>query len=574
MAGRQQLSDKARRLLVARRKGLSDAAEQWRPTWAQVQKYIVPWMGRSLSSQTETEWNSGQERPWDIYNECAGDSLEILAAGLMSGLSSPSRPWKRIQVRGDPELSNWYPVRQWLDNVNSLMDAVFASSNVYLCLHTIYRELASFHTAAMGAFEDFDTVLHCRPYTCGEYWLATDGRGRVNTFWRECYMTVGEVVSEFGLDNVSEATRRFYEHGDLEQRVPVTWVVEPNDGRYDVKLPKEFAWRSLHYEWAFPASSDASKGAGPSNVLRIGGYRTMPVMTPRWDVTSNDVYGTGPCFTHLPSIRLLQEVEKTGLKALKRVVQPPLKGFGISKDEIDTSDDGFTEVDNPEAALMPLMQVNLDIQANEQRIQRLEQGIRRGMFTDLFMMISNTPVRSEKDTAAEIAAKQQEKMTVLGPMIERVHPELLDRLIRRTFNIMVDHGMIPDPPQEIQSGLLEVQYVSILAQAMKMAGLASLERFTAFVGQVGTAQPEAMDSVDVDQLINEYHAEIGAPERVLRSPEAIQALRQARAQQMQAQQAAEQAVQLTKATKQLAQSPMGAESVLDGIIATAGGAGP
>ena len=571
------LDQAAREQLNMRRTGLWNAAEYWRPTWQDIQRYIVPWMGRSLGGQSSVEWNNGRERGWDIYNETASDSIEVLAAGMMGGLSSPSRPWKILQVRGDPELSSFYPVRMWLDDLNLRMDSVFNSSNVYLGLHTTYKELSSFATAAMGTFEDDITTIHTRPYTCGEFWLATDGRGRVNTFWRECFMTVGEIVQEFGIEDVSELTRVQFEKGNLEMRVPVTWVVEQNDNRYQLAAARRYPWRSIHYEWAVPATTGGLNGTnnqqGPQHVLRVGGFRDFPVMTPRWDITSNDVYGTGPCFTHLPAIRQLQEMEKTGLKALKRMVMPPTKGFGITKDDIDMSEDGFTEVDNPEAQITPLFTVNYNEQANEAKIQRLEMSIRKGLFADLFMMISNTPIRSEKETAAAIAAKQQEKMMVLGPMIERVHPELLDKLIRRTYGIMLDRGMIPPPPKEIQGRMLEVQYVSMLAQAMKMAGLASLERFTSYVGAVAQYDQSVLDKVDADKLIEEYHYEIGAPERVLRPPELVAQVRLQRQQAQARQQQTEQALTMAKAAKQAGNTPVGqGGTALDEIINAARGA--
>ena len=566
----QEIDEKARTQLVRRRQGLWQDAEQWRATWAQVQRYIVPWMGRSLSGQTDYEWNQGRERPWWIYNECAGDSLEIEAAGLMSGLSSPSRPWKRIQLQGDPKRSNTYNVRLWLDQVNDTMDAIFAGSNVYLALHTIYRELCAFNTGAMAVLADDRTVLHCRPYTCGEYWLATDGRGRVNTFWREFYPTVGEIVNEYGREAVSEATKKLWDEGGLEKRIPVTWVVEANDDRYELKAAKNFPWRSVHYEWNNPQSSDAK--SGPHTVLNVSGFKTMPIMAPRWDLTSNDVYGWGPSFTHLSSVRLLQEVEKADLKARQILADPPTKGT-IPAEQIDRTPGGHTQVEDTTADVITnLLDVRYDLQATEAKIQRLEQSIRRGFFTDLFMMISNTPVRSEKVTAAEIAAKQQEKMTVLGPMIERVHPELLDKLIRRTYSIMLDQKLVPSPPKEIHGALLEVEYTSILAQAMKMSGLATIERYVGFVGQVAQFKPDALDKVDEDALLDTYLDDIGAPQRINAPPDVVQARRAARAKQAQKEQTTAQAVELSKAAKQLATSPMGTQSVLDGLLNSARGA--
>jgi hypothetical protein len=53
-------------------------------------------------------------------------------------------------------------------------------------------------------------------------------------------------------------------------------------------------------------------------------------------------------------------------------------------------------------------------------------------------------------TATEVAERHQEKLMVLGPVLQRLNSELLDKIIEITFHIMLDNGLIPEPPQSIQ----------------------------------------------------------------------------------------------------------------------------
>ena len=52
----------------------------------------------------------------------------------MGGLTSPSRPWFRLAV-ADEALNSVHAVKVWLSEVERLMLAVFARSNVYGALH-------------------------------------------------------------------------------------------------------------------------------------------------------------------------------------------------------------------------------------------------------------------------------------------------------------------------------------------------------------------------------------------------------------------------------------------------------
>ena len=65
---------------------------------------------------------------------------------------------------------------------------------------------------------------------------------------------------------------------------------------------------------------------------------------------------------------------------------------------------------------------------------------------------------------------------MLGLVLERLHDELLQPLVARVFRIMVHNGLIPPPPRGLDSNGLQVEFISILAQAQKAAATAGIER--------------------------------------------------------------------------------------------------
>ena len=138
---------------------------------------------------------------------------------------------------------------------------------------------------------------------------------------------------------------------------------------------------------------------------------------------------------------------------------------------------------------------------------------------------------SREMTATEVAQKQEEKMVVLGPVLDRIVHEMLNPIIARVFAIMDRRGLIPPPPEVIVGRSIEIEYISVLAQAQKMVGLSGLERFTQYAGGVAQLSPEAMDRFNPEEAVFAYGKMIGVPGTVIRTTEQVAALRQQRAEE-------------------------------------------
>ena len=98
-------------------------------------------------------------------------------------------------------------------------------------------------------------------------------------------------------------------------------------------------------------------------------------------------------------------------------------------------------------------------------------------------MITGMPTTA-RATATEIAERHEEKMLMLGPVLERLNAEMNDRLIAMTFDRMVQVGMLPPVPQELQGIDLNVEFVSILAQAQRAVATNAVDRFTQNLGML------------------------------------------------------------------------------------------
>ena len=192
-----------------------------------------------------------------------------------------------------------------------------------------------------------------------------------------------------------------------------------------------------------------------------------------------------------------------------------------------------------------------DLAAMEKRQMVVEERIKRSFYEDLFLMISQSDRR--QITAEEIMRKQEEKLLMIGPVLERLHSELLDPLIDRTYNILNDAGVLPVPPRELQDTELEVEYVSVLAQAQRMVSVSGLERVAGFASNLANLWPEARHKVNATEMVDDYADAIGVNPKTIRSDQDVEAIRKQEQQAALREQQAEgmaQAAEMAKTASQ------------------------
>ena len=126
--------------------------------------------------------------------------------------------------------------------------------------------------------------------------------------------------------------------------------------------------------------------------------------------------------------------------------------------------------------------------------------------------------------------------------------------------------LLPPPPKELQGLDLSVEYISVMAQAMKLTGITGIERFMAFAGNLAQAKPEVLDKVNFDQALDEYANMVGTPPSMVHDDDTVAKMRQQRAQQEQAMQQAAMAQQGAETAKTLADTQITDENVIGQMI--------
>lgn len=554
---RQQLDRRLAQLKNERDRG-------WFPLWREISEHIAPDTGRWNASDA----NEGKRRDQSIINSTGRSALKVLASGMFSGMTSPSRPWFKLATP-DAALMEFGPVKSWLHQAEKVLADVFARSNLYNVLPTLYAEQGAFGIGAIACMPDDEEFVRFYNFTAGSYMAATSARQQVDTLYREFRMTARQMAQQFGRDSLSSTVRTLLDTNP-DAWVDVCHAVEPNDQR-DPGRPdnRNMPIRSVYWE----------KGGDADKVLRQSGFKTSPIMVPRWDVNGENVYGAGPGSVALGDTKALQLMEKRKAQMLEKLVNPPMGAPASLRGQrasILPGDITYLDTTNIGQQFAPLHEINpAAYSALRSEIMAHEERINTAFFVDLFLMISSM---DDVRTATEIAARKEEKMLMLGPVLERMNDELLDPLIDRVFGMMIEQSiprwagllpgnpMLPPPPDELAGMDLNVEYVSILAQAQKALGVAGIERAVGFAGNLAGIQPDIIDKIDFDQAVDEYTSMLGVPPTMIRSDEAVAELRQQRAQAQQQQQAMEQMSAGIQGAKLLSETNVTDPSALTALV--------
>lgn len=514
--------------------------------WSELSDYHLNHRGRYLYSNDAHNNTNRRKYNSKVVNNKSRLAGRTLQGGLMAGITSPARPWFRLKTDND-QLMKIPPVAIWFHDVERLMRNVFTESNLYASFLSSYLELGVFGTSCIGIYEDFDSVIRTEVFTVGQYHLGTNGKNQVDTFYREYMMTAGQLIKEFGEDSVSERVRNMWKNGGSQNEVKVIHFVEPNDNR-DMLSPeaKHKAFRSCYYEYA---------EKGQSKFLRESGFDEFPYLCPRWEVVGTDTYGTScPGMDTLGDQKALQLREKEIGTAHHLNIAPPtqipssLQGQ-LPKGELRPGQKVTVDDTSTQGGARPIYEVRFDSSGMLNDVFRTEERIAKGFYEDLFLMLSNSG-RSQI-TAREIQERHEEKLLMLGPVLERLHGELLDPLIKRTFAIMDRAGILPEIPKELEEEEINIEYVSVLAQAQKLATLSELDMTAAFVGNIASIYPEARHKFKAMEAIDAYADAMGTPPKVIASNDEVQEILAAEAEAAQQQLAMEQMSAVSDSAKNL-----------------------
>ena len=527
------------KLINQRFESLKQERSSWEDLWRDIRDYCLPDLG-CFPGEDATQ---GSKRYRKILDAEAIDCADVLAAGLLGGVSSPSRPWLRLTTM-DPDLDKNPAVKEWMTKVQDLLLLYFSKAECYNALHQSYLELPVFGTACTIVKPHPEQLISLQNLTIGEYWLAEDDYGKVDTMYRRLSLTAKQMVQQWGFEAVNNDVRQAFEK-DPFTRFNVIHAIEPRIERNpDKRDNKNMPWQSVYFQEGVQ-----------DKVLSESGFRNFPALCPRWMTSGGSVYGRGPGAKALSAQKSLQRLHLRLAELVDYGTRPPILYPSTLKDQLSQFKPGGRVAVNPQEApiIRSMWEVRTDPQAMLALIQSTRQDIQRIFFVNVFQMIAATANQTDR-TATEVQALEQEKVMMLGPVLERLHTELLDPLVTNAFGFMVEYNMLPEVPEELYGRELSIEYVSVLAEAQKNASANGIVRTAQQIGLLAQITPQAVDKLDVDATIDQLADMNGVPPSLIVTGQKVALIRQQRAEQQQAQMQAAQLQQAMTSLKDLGQA--------------------
>jgi len=536
---------KLRQQCEGRLLGLRVNRWSWWTHWRELANYMLPRRYKWLI--TPNMQNRGSPINNYILDSTASLAARNLASGMMSGVSSPSRPWIKLKInRIDSTQTS--PTSIWLSECERLMNLVLHESNFYNAIAVIYFDLVIFGTAVMLIYEDFNDVIHCYNPCAGEYYIENDADFNPTILYREFVMTISQVVDEFDYENCPSNIQQQYDlaGAQLTREVIIAHAIEPNTDPRKYGVPEHFKYREVYWVWGQSSTTQNSGPAIREAFLRKRGFHERPHITVRWDLVSNDSYGRSPGMDALPDVKQLQQEVRRKAQAIDKHVNPPMVAdVQLKNQPASMLPGGVTYVtglatSGGKVGFAPAYTINPDLKGMMDDLNEVRERIKETFFNNLFQTISQFETRSNV-SATEIDARRAESLVMLGPVLERIQYELLGPIVERVFAVMSRARILPDAPAEVQGWPINVEFVSMLATSQAAAATSGIERLLQIAGGLVAVDPAVMDNIDVDYALDKYSSLMQNDPKIVRSPQMLAAIRKQRQQDQQAQQMAQQA---------------------------------
>ena len=485
--------------------------------WDEVSNVIRP--SAALFSSNYNQ--DGQLNNRELYDSVGVHANELLASGFYSLLTSPSSKWFELATT-NPYLNEDRDVRIWLSEVSRIMyfELQRPQTGFATALHEAYIDYGAYGNGVLFATEQpgRDTLLIVSLPLQESYFVEGDN-GRVIALYRQYKRSVQQLVDKFGLDAVSESTRRKFTGQQLDEKVDVLHVIEPNNNADQTGRNTRKPYSSIYIELE------------AAHILSEGGFEEQPFMAARFYKTSYEVYGRGPGYSALPDLKMLQQITKTTLRGAQKIVDPPLlapdNGF-VSP--LRTIPGGITyyKSSNGDANMIRPLTTNGRPELGEDLAQGIRNRVREMFYVDQLQLNEGPQM-----TATEVLQRTEEKMRLMGPVVGRAQTELLGPLLERVFGLLNRAGKFPEAPPALsgQRAKLKIVYTSPIAKSQEQTEANSLLRVTQLIAPFMSVDPTVMDVFDSEAIVRGVGDMYAINPKFYRSDREVQAMRQQRADQ-------------------------------------------
>lgn len=499
--------------------------ESW---WQDVSDYTLP--RRDFTSKR----SAGDRRNVQITDQTGLMATQMLASGLHGYLTPPNTRWATLRV---PYVDVSEDGMEWLSladdaifDISAFPDSMFSTS-----MHEAYLDLVAYgNCVLMPKIKSGRVVLQYVPLS--GFYFEENEIGQVNQGYNCLKLSAFDVIELFG-DEAHEAVKKSADKND-GQMFEIFHCVHPRDyyktGSGVGKKEKAFA--SVYIDKT------------NKHIMREDGYDTFPYIVGRFAKRSGEVYGYGAGMDALPEVRMLNKLLETSWRAAAKAADPPVLSpvDGIVMPyRIDPA--GITFY-NPDIGKPEFFQSNFQPAYLNDLIREKQALIMRLYYSDWLRL----PERTQPFTATETIQRSQDGMRLLSPMLSRIEAELLSPMVQRILLLMIDNGILPKPPAELQGQEIRIEYISPMAQSQRATTSSYMMQGLNVALQLAQFDQSVLQNIDSDaifrdQVLDTYNWR----HEYLRTQKEVDAMREAAQEQQNAMMALEGAETASKAMKNI-----------------------
>lgn len=506
----------------------------------------------------------------EIFDSMGPKSAKTSASALL-GMLWPANA-RKIQLTKPLSLPDTFEIKTYYDDITDVLHRVLDDPKGRLmnALAEYMLDQVVFGTSGVEPFEDEETGVKYRAWGIKEIHIAEGRAGEIDTIYLQLCFSVQRLVKEYGLDGVSERTRKLYNENQFDEQTEILIAIEPRIERTGTQSNQDLKFESVHLEIA------------ARHILRESGFEEIPIKIGRFVKLLGEEYARSPGMDATPDILESNAIWESVTIAIEKNLDPPL---GVLDDgrlgagEIDTSA-GAVNVFNVAGRAgekNPVFPINTvgEIKSTVNLLEKLAQNIADHFFIDRLLDFNN----QVQMTLGEAQLRNRLRHNTLGSILTNQISDVFNQIIERTFNLLfsqgklgvlrnsVEHAMalfegknpiiIPDDVAELMAQGEDVYGITYFTPAMRIIQAEEAEgilRSWEFVGIVSGMKPDAVDVLDSDLSIKRFTELTGAPSTLTRSQEMIDEIRIERDKQAQQAQQLALAAQASEAARNLGQS--------------------
>ena len=510
--------------------------------WTEIAERCLPRQDDFQSQRTE-----GAKRTEKIFDATAVLALDRAASAIDSLITPATQTYHQLEP-AEESLAEDHEVRLYLDDLTKLLFRMRykPAANFASQAHECYVGLMAFGTMGMFIDDVLGVGTRYKSIPLPELYIAENHAGIIDYIHRKFPLSARAAYQKWG-DKLPDVIKKSVEKEPF-RKFEFIHCVRPNDNI----APRRKDFRGMAWS-SFYVSIEGKA------LLSEGGYRTNPYAISRHVTAPRETYGRSPAMMVLPDIKMVNEMEKTIIRAAHKIVDPPLLLYGdgiLSAFATRPGALNFGGVDEQGRQLVHPMKTGSNLPIALEMTEQKRKVINDAFYVTLFQILVQNP----QMTATEALIRAQEKGQLLAPTVGRQQSEFLGPTITRELDIASAAGVLPPMPDSLRDtgGGVKVVYTSPLARLRRAEDGVAIMRTIEAVAPIANIKPEVMDLFDDDALVRELASINGVPAKVLRTKDAVAALREQRQAAQQEQTLLDGAETAANAAKSMAQAQQAA----------------